>query len=256
MNNALSPTLPAAFSVEQYMEQGFTGPIPIMSAASAAACRHEFYQVIGQDEASPSATSANLSAFHHRHRWAYDICTLPSIVDPISQLLGSADVVLWAMHFWYKEPHNDTFIPWHQDAHYWPMDPAINATAWLALGPTFEDNGCLRLIPGSHSKVFEHTPQEAGSAFAQGISDVDEQHALSVEMSPGQAVFFNERMMHGSKPNISSTARVACSIRYTTPAVTFAMDDWGGDKDRIKTFLVKGQDRFHNNDAITGQIPL
>ncbi len=246
---------PATFSTEQYQQEGCTGPIQFCSLEEAAAWREQFYQAIGQEESNPQPTDHNLSAFHHRHRWAYDICSHPTIVDAMSKLLGSDDVVLWAMHFWYKEPGNGKFIPWHQDANYWPMDPAINATAWVALGETFVDNGCLRLIPGSHTKVYEHTEQSSDSAFAQGISGVDESNAIDVEMQPGQAVFFNEHMLHGSKPNISSTARVACSIRYTTPEVTFAMEEWGGDKERIKTFLVKGEDRFHNNDAIIGTIP-
>lgn len=246
---------PACFSTRQYQQEGYTGPIQFCSTEAAAQWRSDFYRVIGQQEENSGPTDMNLSAFHHRHRWAYDICSHPAIVDAISTLLDSDDVVLWAMHFWYKEPGNSKFIPWHQDANYWPMDPAINATAWVALGETFVDNGCLRLIPGSHKDVVEHTVQGADSAFAQGISNVDESNAIDVEMHPGQAVFFNEHMIHGSKPNISDMPRVACSIRYTTPEVTFAIDDWGGDKERIKTFLVRGEDRFHNNDQIIGTVP-
>ena len=243
------------FDPQAYRETGCTGPIQVFSPEKSAAYRGDFYKAIGQSEDNPQSTDVNLSAFHHRHRWAYDICSHPSIVNAMSKLLDSEDVVLWAMHFWYKEPGNGKYIPWHQDANYWPMDPAINATAWVALGPTFIDNGCLRLIPNSHTKVYDHVQLDEASAFGQGIESVDEANAINVEMDPGQAVFFNEHMIHGSKPNISDVARVACSIRYTTPEVTFDMDEWGGDKERIKTFLVKGEDRFHNNDTIIGKIP-
>ena len=49
--------------------------------------------------------------------------------------------------------------------------------------------------------------------------------------------------------------RVAFSVRYTTPEVKFNMPKWGGDPDRIKTFLIQGQDRFHLNDDIIGVPP-
>jgi ectoine hydroxylase-related dioxygenase (phytanoyl-CoA dioxygenase family) len=36
-------------------------------------------------------------------------------------------------------------VPWHQDGQYWPIRPRATVTAWIAL-----DNGCMRVIPGSH----------------------------------------------------------------------------------------------------------
>ena len=71
-----------------------------------------------------------------RFRWAYELATHQRILDYAERILGP-DIVLWAMVFWYKEPHNSKYIPWHQDATYWPMEPRINLTAWMALGPTF-----------------------------------------------------------------------------------------------------------------------
>jgi hypothetical protein len=47
---------------------------------------------------------------------------------------------------------------------------------------------------------------------------------------------------------------VACSIRYTSPDVKFLMDRWS-DPDRIRTFLVRGLDTHHLNDAIRGTAP-
>ncbi|KIL42330.1 hypothetical protein SD70_02210 [Gordoniibacillus kamchatkensis] len=76
-----------------------------------------------------------------------------------------------------------------------------------------------------------------------------------MEMSPGQAVFFNEAIFHGSESNRSHIPRVAFSVRYTTPEVKFKIGEWEGDKERIKTFLVHGNDGFHYNDAIRGTPP-
>jgi hypothetical protein len=33
------------------------------------------------------------------------------------------------------------------------------------------------------------------------------------------------------------------------------MEDWGGDTTRIRTYLVRGEDKFRRNDEIIGTIP-
>lgn len=246
------------FSLRQFEEDGFCGPIQGLTAEEAENYYYEFFKVLGQSKFRPGPTNEALSAWHHKHRWAFELATHPSIVNVMKQILGE-DIVLWAMHFWYKEPNNSKFIPWHQDINYWPMEPAINATAWMSLGFSIKENGCLRVIPGTHRQLVAHAPMgDLTSEFRNAISaeTIDESQAVDLEMSPGQMAFFNEATFHGSEINSSNIARVAFSVRYTTPEVKFKMAEWGGDLARIKTFLVNGVDRFHLNDPIVGTPPL
>jgi len=245
------------FSLKQYEEEGYCGPIQGLSLEEAEHGYFKFFETLGQSRHNPGKTSADLSAWHHRHRWAYELATHPSIVENMKHILGP-DLVLWAMHFWYKEPNNDKFIPWHQDINYWPMEPEINATAWVTLGFSLIENGCLRIIPGTHKEKVKHANMgDAASSFAEGLPPelIDESKAIDVEMTPGQITFFNERTFHGSNKNTSNIPRVAFSVRYTTPEVKFIMEKWGGNKNRIKTFLVSGEDRYRLNDDIIGVPP-
>lgn len=245
------------FSKRQYVEEGYSGPTQGLSLEESDRYYDEFFKVLGQSKYEPGPTKVNLSAWHHQHHWSYELATHPSIVNAIQQILGP-DLVLWAMHFWYKEPGNGKFIPWHQDINYWPMEPAINATAWMSLGYSIMENGCLRVIPGTHKKHIAHVALGDGnSVFEQGLASdaVDESKAVDLEMSPGQIAFFNEATFHGSEANDSNIPRVAFSVRYTTPEVRFKIVEWGGDTSRIKTFLVSGEDRFHLNDDIRGTVP-
>ncbi|MDF2964068.1 MAG: hypothetical protein K0S39_5803 [Paenibacillus sp.] len=247
----------SSFSVEQFREEGFSGPVQGLSLQEADMYYNHFFEVLGQNKFEPAATKVNLSAWHHKYRWAYELATHPSITDAMKQILGN-DIVLWAMQFWYKEPNNSKFIPWHQDINYWPMEPAINATAWVSLGWSILENGCLRVIPGTHKSVVGHVSTgDDQSLFAQGLPEdsIDESKAVDVEMSPGQIAFFNEATFHGSKMNSSNIPRVAFSVRYTTPEVRFLMDEWGGDTSRIRTFLVHGEDKFMRNETIKGIVP-
>lgn len=246
------------FSLEKFHEVGFSGPVQALSLEEADRYYQLFFDTLGMSKYEPGPTKANMSAWHQRHRWAYELATHLNILDPIQRILGD-NVVLWAMHFWYKEPGNGKFIPWHQDINYWPMEPAINATAWVTLGYSVVENGCLRLLPGTHRQRTEHVDLgDAASAFQQGIDEklIDESKVVDMEMTPGQVVYFNEATFHGSKPNTSAIPRVAFSLRYTTPEVKFKMDEWGGDKERIKTYLVRGVDTHRYNDAIVGKVPV
>jgi len=244
------------FSLERYQEHGYDGPIRVFSEAEAASLRAKFFEELGQSEASPGPTKVRLSAWHQRLRWVYDMVTHDKILDMIEEVIGP-NIVMWAVHFWYKEPKNGKYLPWHQDEAYWPMEPKKNVTCWIALGPTFEANGCLRVIPGTHREEWEHAAMnDAASAFGKGMKsdDVDESRAVSLEMNPGEVVIFNEKTVHGSNPNVSDIARVALSVRFTSPEVKFLTEQWT-DVDRIKPYLVRGVDTHRLNEEIRGVAP-
>ena len=251
----------SGFSPDQYRQTGFTGPVPLLSKEEAATGRKAYFTAIGQSEATAGSTEERPGGFNLRYRWAYELATNQRILDHVERILGQ-DIVLWAMVFWYKEPHNIKYIPWHQDATYWPMEPRINLTAWVALGPTYRENGCLRLIPGSHKQWLDeqHQRLEGDSSFSHGLTadQVDESSALDLEMTPGEVVFFNEAIQHGSDGNSTDMPRLAYALRFTTPEVKFDPD---GLKEKgleylVKTMLVRGEDRFHYNDSLKAEPPL
>lgn len=243
------------FSADQYRENGFTGPLQILTPGEAAEARRSFFGTIRQSEATPGPMNEPPGGFDLRYRWVYDLATRNQVLDHAEQILGP-DIVLWATVFWYKEPHNSSYIPWHQDATYWPMSPRINLTVWIALGPTFRENGCLSLIPGSHRHWLDdqYRTLEPGAGFSEGLSDdqVDESRAVHLEMSPGEAVFFTEATLHRSDANVSDVPRVAFALRLTTPEVRFDID---GLKEKgidylARSTVVRGTDRFRYNKAM------
>ena len=179
------------------------------------------------------------------------------MLDHVETALGP-DIVLWATVFWYKEPHNTKYIPWHQDASYWPMEPRINLTAWIAIGPTFPENGCLRLIPGSHKQWLddEYTQLDKDSAFSRGLASdqIDESKAVDMVMDPGDVVFFSEATLHGSHANHSDVPRLGFSLRFTTPEVKFDVKSEPAEY-ITGLLLVRGEDRYHLNDELVVDPP-
>jgi hypothetical protein len=253
MNTASQASKPFAAS---FLAQGFAGPFRLLAEPDALRLREVYCQTAGVDPRTCGPATKSLAAWHHHHRWAYDLACSPLILDRVEQLLGP-DLLLWAWFAWYKEPRTGKRIPWHQDASYWPIEPKKNVTAWVALDATDADNGCLRIIPGTHRQLINHVRvDDQVSWFEQGADPaaIDERHALDLALRPGEFVLFNEGTLHGSEPNRSNRARIAFSLRYTSPEVCLHGDRWGDD--RVKAFLVRGENRHHHNDGWLGTPPV
>lgn len=222
-------TAPAAASLalspdqaRQYHEQGYLGPFEAYSEAEMAAIRTRLErEVLGTP--GPSANSPH-QCRHMDHRLVYDLSTRPAILDRMASILGP-DLLLWAVYFFIKEPGGSE-IPWHQDANYWPIEPPINISAWMAVDEVTAENSCVRLIPGSHKRVVPHITAEQGMAFGEmadpAFFSADE--AVEMPLRPGQFFLFNERLLHQSHPNRSAGRRFGMSMRVTVPIVRIEHD--------------------------------
>ena len=99
-------------------------------------------------------------------------------------------------------------------------------TVWFPLMDANEENGCLQVVPGSHAgKVLTHCPgfnPKTGEAFpalsAQGLQIpptlFKSEHAMSVPMKKGDALFLTKKTVHSSLPNISDKIRWSFDLRY------------------------------------------
>ncbi len=96
----------------------------------------------------------------------------------------------------------------HQDNFYLNVDPGTCIAAWLALDHVDEGNGCLEVVPGTHAMDL-FCPEEADSTVSFTREYVPPPPGLEkvpVIMEPGDMLFFNGTLVHGSGPN-SSTDR-------------------------------------------------
>ena len=62
-------------------------------------------------------------------------------------------------------------------------------------------------------------------------------------------VFFTESTLHGSNANHSDGPRLGFSLRFTTPEVKFDVETQRAEY-ITGLLLVRGEDRYHHNDAL------
>lgn len=181
-------------------------------------------------------------------RWLFD----EDVLDLVETIIGP-DIAVFSSHFFCKPAGDGKSVPWHQDAYFWreTIEPAPRAvTVWLAIDPSTQENGCMRVIPGSHladaSHYREVTQQE--SVFDEELdpSQVDESKAVPVELRPNQCSVHSGTLVHGSHTNVSPMRRCAYTMRYMPTTVRFNHEKLGH---KHQVFLARGVDRAGNTYA-------
>jgi hypothetical protein len=183
----------------------------------------------------------------------------PDILDILEQISGP-DLILWSGTIFHKPAGHGKRTPWHRDGEFWPLNPLATTSVWVAGTESTVDNGCLRLIPGSHkvNDVGRHHDADLADVIFEREIDADlfdPSAAVDIELEPGQMVFFDVRMLRGGEPNRSARPRTAWSARYMPATCRFEHDNArskaGGDQayslSTRPLFLVRGEDRAGND---------
>ena len=196
-----------------------------------------------------------------------DLAMHPEIVDMVEDLIG-ANVILWGCHVFCKPPLEGYETPWHQHGHYWPIRPLATCTVWVALEPSTQANGCLRIIPGSHRDRVLHPhlhEDRTDLTLQQRMQDgtFDEKQAVDIELEPGQMSMHDVYMIHGAQANVSDMRRTGVALRYMPASSHFdrslnPVDGQSGVPVSFATrplWLLRGRDVSGLNDFKTGHRP-
>jgi ectoine hydroxylase-related dioxygenase (phytanoyl-CoA dioxygenase family) len=197
--------------------------------------------------------SDELDTPHFRDPELLEFLLSDEVLDVIEPLVGP-DIALWSSHFISKDPFTGRATPWHEDSAYWEgrfdsYDRIV--TLWLALeNPSNRENGCMRVIPGSHlaggfSENYVATDM-AEQTFHAEIAEVDEAKAVDFELERGEFSLHDGRIVHGAKPNTSAIRRTGYTMRYFPSSVKMqpieANEGW-------KIWLARGRDLAGNTYA-------
>jgi phytanoyl-CoA hydroxylase len=93
----------------------------------------------------------------------------------------------------------------HQDNFFLRVEPGTCIAAWVALDRSDAENGGLEVVPGTH-RMDVFCPEEADLdvSFTREYVPVPEGlEAVPLILDPGDVLFFNGSMVHGSTPNRS-----------------------------------------------------
>lgn len=193
----------------------------------------------------------------------FEIATWPELLDLAEQLIGP-DIAFWASSVFGKPAGAGREVPWHQDGRYWPIRPRATLSIWIAIDPSTPENGCMRILPGSHvGALMQHDARDDDDLVLNTfIADprFDESRARDVVLEPGQISLHHIDLAHGSRPNRSTQRRAGYVIRYmpTTAVFDRTIPEYQGSKEVAvpwhtrPIWLVRGVDRSGANDFSIG----
>jgi non-haem Fe2+, alpha-ketoglutarate-dependent halogenase len=214
------PKVLSEVEVERYKRDGYHFPVDIFSADENA--RH-YAQLLALEAREGGAIKrATNQKPHLLLPWLTDIARHPKILDAVEDIIGP-NILCWASGFFMKNPNDNAYVSWHQDATYWGLSSPDVITAWVAFTPSTPASGCMRVDPGTHQRQLEHADTfDQNNLLTRGQevrAQVDERGAVDVVLQPGQISLHHVLLVHGSGPNRSDHRRIGYAIRYIAPHV-------------------------------------
>ena len=164
------------------------------------------------------------------------------LLDIAEQFIGP-DIALFASHYISKPPFSGQPVLWHQDAAYWPLEPMRVVTLWLAVDNSTTENGCVRVVPGSHrldKLELRDRPDVESVLGTESVVDLEEVEAAAVdlELRAGDVEVHHPNILHGSRANISPHRRCGLTIRYIPTSTRIIVE---GDEPFESAFLLRGE---------------
>ena len=227
--------------ISRYQKDGVVAPITVMQPSVANDLRRRlesaetsFPELIGPEKRNNA---------HYVLACLDEIVHRKEILDTVECLIGP-DIVLTNTVLFIKEPNSLHHVTYHQDATYMGLEPQTSLTAWIALTESTRENGCVRMIRGSHRLDIQQHIDTFGEdnilTRGQQIEDVDEESALDIELEPGQMSLHHARTIHGSGPNKTSGRRIGIALQ------SFAHPSTRQVHGEDYALLVRGSDEYGN----------
>ncbi|MDB4679298.1 phytanoyl-CoA dioxygenase family protein, partial [Rhodopirellula sp.] len=172
--------------IEQYNRDGYVSPDFCLDEATLDQIREAHSRLVSHHPEFSDYCSALLAY----DTWFLSVARRPEILDMVEQVIGS-DFALWNCSFFAKPAKVGTRTPWHQDGEYWPIEPLATCTVWIALDASTKENGCLRVIPGSHKsrQLAKHNRSDASDVALNlelDEAEFDESEAVDITLKPGE----------------------------------------------------------------------
>jgi ectoine hydroxylase-related dioxygenase (phytanoyl-CoA dioxygenase family) len=209
--------------IEQYHRDGYLIVRNLYDADAIARWRDEVRQLYSQDDA-PNDHGVRVWMADALPPFLLDAMTDDRVPPILTKLVGP-DVEFLSVKLVHKDGAIDFGTPWHQDWHYWLGSEKLSV--WIALDDATPDNGCLKVIPGSHKRQFTNQRHETAS-FSNRIDDAQLEGLPVVDaiMRRGDALFFSDRTVHGSYPNGNGQPRWSFISTYRSAAVRDDSQVW------------------------------
>jgi len=119
--------------------------------------------------------------------------------------------------FLVKRASINNSTPFHQDPTLIEAQNEVSANVWIALENSSPKNGSLYFIPGSHKIIDSLVVTPDFYSYYYKIQNKLSFFKKDISLKKGQAVIFNNKLIHGANPNTSNNDRISPVLSIKSP---------------------------------------
>tara|TARA_Y100000992_G_scaffold204227_1_gene139508 strand:+ start:714 stop:1547 length:834 start_codon:yes stop_codon:yes gene_type:complete len=228
--------------IKQYNQKGYVSPIQALTKNQAQEVKEEIEFI---ENKWPNELKNLGRNYPHLISPILDnVVRNSNILDAVESIIGK-NILACGTTLFIKEPDERGFVSFHQDAKYIGLEPHNWVTAWVAITDANENNGCMKMWPGTHKQELKYHNEKfdynSGNLLTRGqtVENVPLEKTESVILNEGQMSLHHPRIVHGSGINKSKKRRIGFVIQsYIGTNVKQVLG-------KMYVQLVRGKDNFN-----------
>ena len=245
--------------INQYKKDGYIAPIDVLTKDEAEEVKKEIEYI---EKKWPNEIQGLGRNYVHLISPVLDKVSHNSkILDAVESIIGK-DILVCGTTLFIKNPDKKGFVSFHQDAKYIGLEPHNWVTGWLAVTDANEENGCMRMLKGSHKKDLKFHDQKFDEnnllTRGQTIENVLINETTPVILKAGQLSLHHPTIIHGSGLNKSKERRIGFAIQsYIGTNVDqvlgkiYVQQARGNDTFKFHEHVKRPTELMNENDIIT-----
>ena len=200
--------------INQYNNDGYIAPIDVLSKNEAEEVKKEIEYI---EKKWPDELEGLGRNYAHLISPVLDKVSHNSkILDAVESIIGK-DILVCGTTLFIKNPDQKGFVSFHQDAKYIGLEPHNWVTGWVAITDSNEENGCMRMLKGSHKEdlKFHNQKFDENNLLTRGqtVENVPINETTPVILKAGQLSLHHPQIVHGSGLNKSNDRRIGFAIQ-------------------------------------------
>ena len=237
--------------LKMYSEEGFVSSIDIFSKEEALEIRKEIENI---EKKWPNELEGPGRNYVHLISPVFDkVCHNSKILNAVESIIGK-NILVCGTTLFIKNPNEKGYVSYHQDAKYIGLEPHNWVTAWIAVTDSNENNGCMRMWPGSHKEKIKHHNQKFDEnnllTRGQTIENISIEKTIPLVLKAGQMSLHHPKVVHGSELNKSNDRRIGFVVQsYIGTNVNQVLG-------KIYVQLARGKDSYNFHEHVKRPVEL